>query len=80
MSAAPVDIPSGLSNSSSSSDAKSMPAERIMSASSRVVSTASTFGMPSFFISSRAISNFFAVQGMTETTNMFAGSTPISRA
>ena len=54
-----------------------MPASRIIRASSRVVRTASTVGRPSRNISGRSISNFFAVHGITDTTNTSFGSTPI---
>ena len=77
MSAAPVDRPSGASNVPSGSARRSMPADLIIRASSRVVSTASTSGTPSRLESSgRWISYFLAVQGMTETTKRSFGSTP----
>ncbi len=80
MSAAPVESPSGLSKPLPSRELKSIPASLIIRASSRVVRTASTVGRPSMNISGRVISNFFAVHGMTETTYMFFGSTPIFSA
>ena len=52
-----------------------------MRASSRVVSETSTSQKPDEAISLlRMISNFLAVQGMTETTYTFAGSSPIFSA
>ena len=80
MSAAPVEKPRGASKVPSSRLGKSMPMVRIMRASSRVVRTASTLGLPPFCISGRWHSYFFAVQGMTETTNISLGSTPILSA
>ena len=79
MSAAPVDKPSGRSILSSGRAAKLMPACLIMRASSRVVSTMSTSWNPLSAISGRAHSNFFAVQGMTETTTMSLGFMPRAR-
>ena len=58
------------SHSSSGRRVKSMPLRLIMRASSRVVMTASTSGMPSTFSCSRSFSNFFAVQGITDTTKI----------
>jgi hypothetical protein len=58
-----------------------MPAPRIMRASSRVVSTASTSRQPSAeAISGRCASYFLAVQGMMDTTKILAGSSPSFRA
>ena len=57
-----------------------MPACLIIAPSSRVVSTTSTSRTPLAFISGRAASNFLAVQGMTETTTMSSGFTPIFSA
>jgi len=80
MSAAPVEMPSGASIFSSGSARKSMPAWVIIAPSSRVVRTMSTSRTPLAVISGRAASNFFAVQGMTETTTMSSGLTPILSA
>jgi len=57
-----------------------MPAWVIIAPSSRVVRTMSTSRTPLAVISGRAASNFFAVQGMTETTTMSSGLTPILSA
>ena len=51
-----------------------------MAPSSLVVRTKSTSVTPLAFISGRWASNFFAVQGMIETTTMFSGFTPILEA
>ncbi len=80
MSAAPVVMPSGASIFSSGRLRKSMPACLIIAPSSRVVSTMSTSRTPLSVISGRAASNFLAVQGMTETTTMSSGFTPIFSA
>ena len=78
---APVYSPSSLSAGSSGSEAKSMPAALIMRASSRVVSTTSVSWVPvALMNSSRAISCFFAVQGMIEVTWIFVWSTPFLSA
>ena len=76
MVAAPVLSPISSSKFSSGRLLKSIPASLIMRASSRVVRTASTLGSPLFCISGRVISNFFAVQGMIDTTKIFFGSIP----
>ena len=80
MSAAPVLMPSGASICSSGRLRKSMPACLMNAPSSRVVSTMSTSWTPLSFISGRAASYFLAVQGMTETTTMSSGFTPIFSA
>ena len=80
ISAAPVPSPRGASNSPSGRFTKSMPAVFIIRASSLVVSTASTSRLPSTSISGRCISYFLAVQGMTDTTNMFSGAVAVRSA
>ncbi len=62
-----VRSPKGVSAVSGGSCARSSPRMRISRANSRVVSTASMSGRPSWAISGRAASNFFAVQGMMLT-------------
>ena len=57
-----------------------MPARSIIRASSRVVRATSTSGTPAAASSSRATSNFLAVQGMMPTTKMSLGSSPIRLA
>lgn len=76
MTPAPVDSPSGRSKSLSSSSSKFMLAKRIMWASSRVVIEMFTSGSPSLPNSGRAASDFFATQGMTDTTMKFRRSMP----
>ncbi len=53
-----------------------MPAAWIILPNSRVVSTTSTSRTPLASISGRWHSNFFAVQGMIETTKMSSGRLP----
>ena len=73
---APVYGPMGESGSSSGRFARSMPACLIMRASSRVVRVTSTSFWPEAYMSSlRLFSYFLAVQGMTETEKILAGST-----
>lgn len=81
---APEASPINLSKSLSSRLVKSMPASFAHSASSLVVMTLSisrNSAIPNFcpaaFISSRRISNFFAVQGVKATLTIFLGSMPI---
>ena len=73
---APEAVPSGLSKSVSGSWPKERPTYLMSLMSSRVVSTMSTSCRPSRPISGRAASNFFAVQGMTDTVTMSLGSMP----
>ena len=82
MTDAPVDSPSAGSKSSSGRSLKRMPARSIMRASSRVVMEMSMSGMPSpaALMLSRPTSNFFAVQGITDTETMLCGSRPIFSA
>ena len=74
--AAPVDAPSGRSNSPSGRLTKLMPARLTMRENSRVVSATSTSGYPEAFWSSRFVSNFLAVHGMIDTTKISLGSIP----
>ncbi|CDC75943.1 unknown [Candidatus Colimorpha enterica] len=74
--AAPVSSPSGESNSSSGREVNLRPARSIILASSRVVIAMSTSGYPDALWSSLPISNFFAVQGMTDTETISFGSIP----
>ena len=82
MVAAPVLSPSAGSKSSSGSSVNLMPARSIIRPSSRVVMEISTSGIlsPAALMSSRPISNFFAVQGITDTHTMSWGSRPIFSA
>ena len=59
---------------------KLMPAIFIIRESSRVVIEISISSSPSTLFCSRVRSNFFAVHGITETTQMFFGSMPIFSA
>ena len=74
--------PSAGSKSSSGSSVNLMPARSIIRPSSRVVMEISTSGIlsPAALMSSRPISNFFAVQGITDTHTMSWGSRPIFSA
>src|SRR5699024_6942950 len=66
----------GSSNFSSGREVNSMPHRRISRASSLVVMAISTSGTPAALWSSLPISNFLAVQGITLTDTIFAGSMP----
>ena len=79
--AAPVPLPRGLSNSASSRSAGTMQSLRKRRHISRVVSTASTSGSPqASFIPGSSHSAFLAEQGMMDTTNTLWGSRPIFSA
>ena len=71
---APEDMPSGLSKPSPRMLTKSMPADLIIQASSRVVRTMSVSVRPFVSSSGRAASDFLAVQGITATLRIFCGS------
>ena len=79
--AAPVPVPRGLSNSASSRSAGTMQSLRNRRHISRVVSTTSTSGSPqaSRMVGS-SLSAFLAEQGMMEATKTFFGSRPIFSA
>ena len=77
MTAAPVETPMASSNFSSGRRLKFSWAFLIRRASSRVVMEMSTSGTPLASSFSRPISNFLAVQGMTDTHTMSWGSRPI---
>ncbi len=68
--------PNGVSAVSAGMAARSSPRMRMILASSRVVSTASTSATVPSPISERPHSNFLAVQGMIETLNILEGSMP----
>jgi hypothetical protein len=76
MTLAPVLSPSRLSKSSSGSLLKLMLHSLIMRASSRVVITSSTSGLPPWERSGRLASTYLAGQGSTDTTTISLGSMP----
>ncbi len=78
--AAPVEIPRGESNSSSGRDLKSIPTLSIILPNSRTVRDTSTSGTPAALWSGRPISNFLAVHGIIATTKISFGAIPIFSA
>jgi len=72
----PDAVPNGSSKSLGGMSGRYSPNCRVMTASSRAVSTWSTSANPESVISGRPASNFFAVQGMRATDTTSAGSTP----